>query len=82
MKRLRRPPRVDVGVAARAVRADLLAVARQVRGALLRLRVCRPAVALLVRQAPRVRQLVPAVDRGADPVARRLRRPSPRRSIK
>jgi hypothetical protein len=82
MKRLRRPPRVDVGVAARVVRADPLAVARQVREALLRLRVCHPALALLVRQAPRVRQLVPAVDRGADPVARRLRRPSPRRSIK
>ena len=86
MKRLRRPPRVDAGVAARVVPAVLrvapLAVARQVRRAPLRLRVCRPAVALPVRQAPRVRRVVLAVDKGADPVARRLRRPSPRRSIK
>jgi hypothetical protein len=86
MKRLRRPPRADDGVAARVVPAVLqvapLAGARQVRQALLRLRVYRPAVALQVRQAPRVRRVVLAVDKGADPVVRRLPRPSPRQSIK
>ena len=88
MKRLRRPPGVDVGVAAPVVpavlRVDLLPVARQVRRAppRLRLRLLRPAEAFPVRQAPRVRQVVLAVAKGVDRVARRLRRPSPRRSIK
>ena len=63
MKRLRRLPRVDAGVAARVVPAVL-------------------RVALPVRQAPRVRRVVLAVDKVADPVARRLRRPLQRRSIK
>jgi hypothetical protein len=67
MKRLRRPPRVDVGVAARVVRADPLAVARQCGGRCCGLRVCHPALALLVRQAPRVRQLVPGGGQGRGP---------------
>ena len=80
MKRPRQPPRVDAEEAGRVVpvvlQADPLPVALRVRPSPARLRLCHPAVAL------QVRRVVLAVDRGADPLARRLRRPSPRRSIR